>query len=890
MWRWIAHFVLHNRLSLLISVVILTLFWGYMSIFYLHVNHKFGDMIPGQDSSMIVYNNLKEEFGEDGMVMVIGVKDKELYDLKKFNAWYELGQEIKKIEGVDSVFSVAHMFNIVKDDSLKKFKLVPVSPKGARSQSHADSIRKVVHSLPFYKGKLFNDETGATLMMVFINPAKFNSENRGTTVSDIVELTEKYESTFPEIHHSGMPYIRTVLFDTLRAEMRLFLALSAAMSLLIIYIFFRSIRIVLICTVQIVIGIVWSFGTMATLGYEVSSLMALIPPLITVIAVPNCIYLLNRFQQEYMKCENKIKAIYNVIQKIGIATFLTNATTAAGFGTFVFTTSDKMIQFGIVAFINVFALFITSIIVIPVILSFVSPPSVKQTKHLERKWVGIVINLLINIATKRAVLVYSSMIAVTAVGIVGIMMMKTEGQITGDLSEGSKVLKDLRFIEDNFGGTVPFEIVIDTKKKGQLRQNKTLEKIEEFQIALSKIDHLSASISLVDATKFLNQAFYGGDPEQYVIPTKRDQVYLQKYFPKDSSNNGKKQVNALKGFRDSAEIKTRITMQAADLGTFEIEELEKKVSYIADTIFNPDREEIQGLMRKILGTGISDSQKDELLAKLYDLNGRIKYALEEHYTTVDTSLIAKLEADENNFTLIHRKKDFNEQLRKAASDCTYKVYITGTSVVFAKGAHYMVDNLLSSIIYAIVSISLLMALLFRSFRMVLITMVPNIFPLIITAALMGFFGVPIKPSTILIFSIALGISVDDAIHYLAKYRQELKGGLTVKEAAIESIRESGVSMIYTSIILFAGFSVFIFSDFGGTKALGILLSITLGVAMVCNLVILPTLLMTLNKFVNIKAMKEPYLDIFDEEIDIELSELEIKKIEGTADKTDTENP
>jgi len=885
MWRKVAHFILHNRLSLLITVLVITAFWAYMAIFHLHVNHKFADMIPSKDSSMIIYNNLKEEFGEDGMVMVIGVKDKKLYNLEKFNAWHELGEEIKKVEGVDSVFSVAHMYNIVKDDSLKKFNLIPVSPKGAKSQKHADSIREVVHSLPFYNGKLYNDKTGASLMMIFINPEKFNSENRGSTVPDIMEITDKYASTFPEIHHSGMPYIRTVLFDTLRAEMRLFLGLSAAMSLLIIYIFFRSIRIVLICAVQIIIGIIWSFGTMATLGYEVSSLMALIPPLITVIAVPNCIYLLNRFQQEYIKCENKIKAIYNVIQKIGIATLLTNATTAVGFGTFIFTTNEKMIEFGIVAFINVFAIFITSIIILPVILSYVSPPSGKQTKHLERKWVTIVINLLINSATKRAVLVYGAMIIITIVGVLGIFMMKTEGQITGDLSDDSKVLKDLRFIEESFGGTVPFEIVIDTKKKGQLRQNKTLEKIEAFQIALSKIDHLSASISLVDATKFLNQAFYGGDPEQYVIPSKRDQVYLQKYFQKDSTNKNK-QVNALKGFRDTAEIKTRITLQAADLGTFEIEALEKKVNYIADTTFNPNSKEISILYTKIINAKKA-KEKDELLAELYDLSGRIKYAIEEYYTTEDTSLIAKIDADENNFNIIHRKKDFDKQLKKAISDCTYKIYITGTSVVFAKGAHYMVDNLLSSIIYAIISISILMALLFRSFRMVLITMVPNLFPLIITAAIMGYFGVPIKPSTILIFSIALGISVDDAIHFLAKYRQELKTGLTVKEAAIESIRESGVSMIYTSTILFAGFSVFMFSDFGGTKALGILLSITLFVAMVCNLVILPTLLMTLNKFVNIKARKEPYLDIFDEEIDIELSELEIKKIEGTADKTDS---
>lgn len=874
MWRAIAHFIIRNRLVLLLTVICSTAFWAYMAITRLEVNHKFADMLPSKDASMSIYKTFRSDFGEDGMVMIIGVKDKSLFTLEKFNRWYQLGVDIKKIDGVDSVFSVAHMFNLVKDDSLKKFNLKPISPKGARSKKHVDSISEVVHSLPFYKNKLYNDSTGASLMMVFINPEKFNSKERGTTVEDIEALTETYEDTFPELHLSGLPYIRNVIFHTLKSEMRLFLILSALVSLIILYLFFRSFKIVAICLVQILVGITWSFGTMAALGFKVSSLMALIPPLITVIAVPNCIYLINRYQQEYVKYKNQFKAIHHVIQKIGVATFLTNATTAVGFGTFVFTTSDTMIQFGIVAFINVFCLFFTSLIVIPVILSYTKPPSGKQVKHLERKWVTVVVNFLITCVTKYRKLVYFSMLTVLGVGAFGVYMMKTEGRISGDLSEGSRVLKDLKFIEGNFGGTIPFEVVINTKKKGQLRQKKNLEKIEEFQEALKSIKNLSPSISLVDALKFINQSFYSGNVEHYEIPSKRDQAFLQKYF-NDTLQNGKKTNEAIKGFMDTSGIKTRITMQAADRGTFEIEEMERKVAFIADTIFNKDGKSIDSLMRLILKTKKAE-QKDSLLKNLYEINYRIQYGITDLYAEKDEKWMTLLDEDENNIYLIHREKDFNDNLIKVVDECTFKVDITGTSVLFAKGAHYMVDNLVTSLIYAIISISILMALLFRSFRMVLITMVPNVFPLIFTAAIMGFIGVPIKPSTILIFSIALGISIDDAIHFLAKYRQELKSGKSIKDSAIDSIKEVGVSMIYTSIVLFAGFSVFIFSDFGGTKALGVLLSITLAVAMICNLVILPTLLMTLDKWVNLKAMKEPLIDIYDEELDVELSELEIK--------------
>jgi predicted RND superfamily exporter protein len=208
----------------------------------------------------------------------------------------------------------------------------------------------------------------------------------------------------------------------------------------------------------------------------------------------------------------------------------------------------------------------------------------------------------------------------------------------------------------------------------------------------------------------------------------------------------------------------------------------------------------------------------------------------------------------------------------------YKVTLTGTSIVFLNGTSYLVKNLFISLSIAICVIALLMALLFNSARMVVISLLPNLIPLLFTAALMGYFGVAIKPSTILVFSIAFGISVDDTIHFLSKYRQELKvRPWDIEHCIITAVHETGISMIYTSIILFFGFLVFTASNFGGTVALGLLVSITLLVAMVSNLVLLPSLLMSFQRSLVTKSFREPLLEIIDEEEDIELESLEVKK-------------
>jgi predicted RND superfamily exporter protein len=803
MWTFISSAILRYRIAILIVVAIATVFMAFMAS-KVDMEYRPANLLPQDDSTNINYNKFKELFAEDGNLIVMVIQGKELYELKNFRAWYQLGQDLKKIDGVDSVFSIAHLYSLKRNNDLKKFDFERVVQRAPESQEEVDSLYTRIHSLPFYQGLLYNDSTDATLMMVFVNANKFNSKERGDVITQITELGDRFSDHHLKMHYSGLPYIRTVISERVKGEMGKFVGMAALVAALLLFLFFRSFKVVAVCLLVVTIGVIWSIGTISLFDYRINILMALIPPLIIVIGVPNGVFLLNKYHYEFKNHGNKIKALTRVIQKVGNATFMTNATTAMGFATFIFTQSDMLKQFGVVASISIMALFLLSIVIIPSVFSFLPDPKERHTKHLERKWLYHTVDRLVIWVTGYRRYVYIITAVLFFVGIYGISLIRATGNIVDDLPKDDPVLYDLQFIEDNFNGVMPFEVMIDTRKAGNVTQPGTLKKIDELQAELATHPELSKSLSIADALKFAKQGFYNGNPSKYSLINNNERSFIAPYLSGNKDESGLSQM-----FIDTSRTITRVTAQMADIGTTEMDILITKLRPKIDAIFPP--------------------------------------------------------------------ADFD-------------VVLTGTSVVFLKGTNYLVKNLFISLILAIIVIASVMSLLFRSWRMVLVSLVPNLFPLVITAAIMGYAGIPIKPSTILVFSIAFGISVDDTIHFLAKYRQELRHHeWNIKLSVIKSVRETGVSMIYTSIVLFFGFGIFALSNFDGTVALGVLVSVTLFVAMLANLVLLPSLLLTLERSITTKSFNEPMLEIIDEEEDIDLDDLVIEGNERKLEVTEENN-
>ena len=808
MWSRLATNILRGRLPILLTLLVVTVAMA-SRIDELGIRYKFGGLLPDDDPALVNYEAFLAEFGEEGNVVALGVEDGQLDSIGVFQQWWDLDAALRSVQVpvdslkpdgtpwtvhvVDSVFGFRTAVELVRQDEPKSFAMQPVFEHRPETQAELDSTLKKLRSMPFYKGFL-HTEGGATIQMVYVNAPLFNSENRGQSVELLVAEVERFEqATGVDVHVSGLPYIRTEVTTKIKRELGLFIALAAIVTALLLLLFFRNIIVMAVCMLVVGTGVIWSLGSIVLFDYKLTALMGLIPPLMIVIGVPNCIYLLNKYHAEFKRHGNKGLALTRMVKKVGNATFMTNATTALGFAAFMFTTSDVLQQFGVIASINILAMFCISLLIIPSVFSWLPPPRRRHVRHLDRRWVYLVVHRLERAVSHHRSAVYIVTACVLLLGGIGISLMRVTGNVAGDLPQEDVILADLNWFEDRFGGVMPFEVVVRTDKPGKVTQLAFLKKVERLQRVLEEEPQLSRSVSLVDGLKLAKQGFFGGNPARYSLPSRREQSFMGPYLTGTSGGG----IEGDGRYVDSARTTIRVSAQVADIGTQEMNALTDRLQLRIDSIFPP----------------------------------------EDH-----------------------------------------TVFMTGTSVVFVEGTTYLVKNLFVSLALAVLVIATVMAILFRSGRMVAISLLPNLVPLIFTAAVMGFFGIALKPSTLLVFSIAFGISVDDTIHLLAKYRQELDlHGWNMREAVLLAVRETGVSMMYTSIVLFFGFLMFFASDFEGTRALGILVSTTLLVAMLTNLVLLPSMLLGFERYITAQTFREPLLEIIDEEDDVDLAELEVQE-------------
>jgi len=779
-WNWIVRVILRNRISILIIVGLITVFMGYMAL-KVQMSYEMSTLLPENDSTFQSYQKFKNQFGEDGSVIVLNVRNPEIFELEEFNKWYDLSHEINKVEGIQEVVSISRIVVIEKDTVARKFTFRPLVNQRPSTQQEVDSIRTLLFNLPFYRGLFYNPDTHDYLMAITLKKGEVNSKSRIKIVENIQKLVEQYQTdSNRKVYCSGMPYIRTVTTKLIQQELFLFVIISILIAVAIMFLFFRSFRVMMASLAVVIVSIIWVMGFISIMGYKITILSGVIPSLIIIIAIENCIYILNKYHLEYINHGNKIRALSRTIHRIGFASLMTNTATALGFAAFILVNNKMFSEFGLVTSVNIMVEFLLTITLFPIFLSFMKPPKERHTKHLDSRFFNWITESIVHLITHHRSKIYIATALVVLVSIFGLTKMKTSGKVVDDLALDDPINVDLRYFETNFGGVMPFEITIDTKKKKGVMQLSNLKKINELQELVGQNPEFSKPISLIELVKYARQAFYFGDSTQYKLPSEMEKNFILSYLPQD------KNPNLLKPYIDSTMQITRVTFQAVDMKTKEMEAILEKVRPGIDSIFSPEK---------------------------------------------------------------------------------YDVTITGNSIVYAKGTKFLIRNLFESVAIAIVLISLLMAVMFRSVRMIAVSMIPNLIPLMVTGAIMGFSGIPLKPSTLIVFSIALGISVDNAIQYLARYRHDLKtSNMNIAFSAISALREASFSMIYTSIVLVLGFSVFTVSDFGGTKALGLLISTTLFVAMFFNMVVLPSLLMSLDKYLVTKAFTEDaIIEVYDDE-------------------------
>ena len=526
MWRKFASLILRNRLFILCIITILTVFFGYYAVTSLKIDNRYGNTLPKESQAQSDYLKFKEEFGEDGSTLVIAIQTDSLYTETNFTKWKELGDSILQYDGVENVISEATLFTIRNNIKENRFEIKRIFSDLAFKEKDIDSIEREIKHNPIYNKLLYNDSTNVSLLLIGMDEKFLANKKKSDVVLKIEKLATKYEKYFGPTHFAGLPHIRVVVGKLIIKEMYFFLALSIFASSLLLYIFFRSFRVVMQCNIVVFISVIWALGSIGLCGFNLSLMMALIPPLMIVIGVPNCVFLITRYHQEIEKHGNKIRALYTMIRRIGAVTFLTNLTTAVGFCTF--TSSEKLMEFGVISSINIMVVFVLSICIIPILASFSKKPKERHLRHLYRVYSKGFIEKIVGWVTNRRPIIYISSIVLVIFSIIGMTKIEATGNVTGDLPKDHQITQDLRFVEKSFGGAIPFEMTINYKQPGRLFKQETLYKVEEIQEIFAKDSLFSKSLSLVDMIKVINMAYYGNDKEQYKIISNRDKVFITK--------------------------------------------------------------------------------------------------------------------------------------------------------------------------------------------------------------------------------------------------------------------------------------------------------------------------------------------------------------------------
>jgi len=770
MWKALAQFVIKNRNVLLLVLLISTAVMGYFAS-KIKLSYEFSKAIPTDNPRYKDYVAFKQTFGDDGNLLVVGIQSKDLFKLSNFKAYRQLQLQLKKVPFVEDILSVPGAVMLQKDSAGEKLNAVKIFSDSIQTQQALDSTAAVFYNLPFYRSLLYNPDTDAYLMGVRINKDILNSKERTLVINNITELTGAYsKSTGIKTYLSGLPLIRTVVADRIQAEMKLFLFGSLAFSVLILLVFFRSVSTTLLSLAVVVTGVVWTVAITYLCGYNITLLTALIPSLVVVIGIPNCIYFINKYHTSYIKSGDKMASLVDMVSKMGVVTLFCNIAAAIGFAVFALTKSAILKEFGVVAGLSIMVIFVVSFILLPSVLSLLPPPGKTQLKYLQSKWITTLLNKIEYWAFNYQKRVLFITAIVVAISIAGIMQLKTVGKIVDDLPKDDIIYKDLKFFEKNFKGVMPLEIVIDTKKKRGLSGMRALNvysKVDSLAMFIAAQPNMNRPLTVAEGLKFAKQGFYEGDSLNYMLPNAFDGSFVGEYLR--PSKEGQAQNNftkMLRSFVDSNNQSTRISVSMADVGT-------QQLPIILDTI-------------------------QKRAGQLFD--------------------------------------------------SSYKVTLTGTSITFLEGSRFIINGLKESILWAFLLIAICMLYLFKSFRILLCSLIPNLVPLVVTAGLMGWAGVPLKPSTVLVFSVALGIAVDITIRFLVNYKQVLPfNNYEVAASVKNTIHQTGLSIIYTSLVLTAGFIIFCASSFGGTFALGWLTSVTLLVATITNLVILPVLLLLIHR-------------------------------------------
>jgi predicted RND superfamily exporter protein len=739
-------------LTLLFSVVLGSVYL----IFQIRADFSFEALIITNDEEGAFFEEFRDRFEESDRDIIILLQGETLFHPDSVAL---IGQLTEALEEVDGLEKVTTVFNSP---------LIQGTEDGIQIESFDDLMNEDPSALGELEAEILDNrmfrrfvisEDGKTMaLLARLDFDIVTEKQKRPVVRAAVSVTKAIIGERFSVHFSGMPVIQEEYTSQGLQEMWGFFFLSAGILCFLLFLTFRSAMGLYIPQLTVLISVVLLLGLMSLFGQKLNIISNVIPSLLLVYGVADSIHLINRYYEELNKGLEKKQALLVVIRRMGVACFMTSFTTAVGFISLYTATIEMVKNFGLFSGIGILIAYLTTILLIPILLSLRPAPRRKWNEHKGDDVIERIMTLTGRLNEKYPKILISLAVLVLSGSVILCLRVNIESYILEELSEDNPIVQANHILEEDMMGILPYQIQIAAGGEGLALEPDFLVRVDQLQSFVASQPWIRKTLSIVDILKEMHQVMNGDDPAFYRVPETRELVaqYLLLY----EISGDKEDLDVLLT-PDGSYV--RLSCQGLDMGTSNYFELKRRTEEKAASLFG--------------------------------------------------------------------------------SPASYRV--TGRSLLATRALDNIIRDMLVSFFSAFAIIFLTVSLLYRSLKAGLITMIPNIIPLVVTMGFMGLFGITLRLSTVVIFAVCLGMAVDDTIHYLSRFREELVKTGDYVESMYNTLRTAGRAITLTTVIIIAGFLVFLTSGFRATQSFGLLSSVALAASLLGSLIFLPAALNTL---------------------------------------------
>jgi predicted RND superfamily exporter protein len=616
-----------------------------------------------------------------------------------------------------------------------------------------------------------------------------------------------------QIFPAGMAVSGAFLIEETERHVGPFFLATLAIIALLLMLMLRTVRAVFMCLIVAMPAVAWSIGFGSWLNDGVSIVAAMAPMIVLVLSVANVIHLVGQYRMERARRPQR-EAIIVTFTEVGTACFLTSLTTLIGFSSLKFIPLGTAQELGIVCSIGVVASFVLSFSIVPILLSYfdLKPAEAKDSKVLY----GLLDGCL-RLARDHSVKVITGGAAVTVLAVAGLNLLVIDTNLDAKFYDDHPIQQSVRFFQDNLAGGVGAEIIIDTGQPG----------------------------GVLEADQFIEQAAKGGGPPLATATAIEDDGETFG-FEDDEEVTGaapppQRKVNAAES-REPNSVLTRLAQLTDDLqgwshpDIFDGKPVINQVFSVVDVAERMHRASggegrLPNRAQFASHLALFEGESSDGLSPFLDKDRRYARIQLRLPSLGSRNAVAVMEYWEPRIQALFPTPQGAEPAQ-----------MSGVELLLSEVVETLGVRLYNGFAFAAFVITLVMGFVFRSIKVGAASMLPNILPVISGIGVLGLLGMQIDIDALFMVAIALGIAVDDTIHFLTRYKHEIDAGKSTETAVGLALRETGLGILRTSLVLILGFGVFLFSPYLTFKYIGLILPVTMMMAVLADMLVVPAMI------------------------------------------------